>query len=59
MELENYFDNNAQEIRQAALDRFCDGFSATRRILSNRIINISLQDINKLPKFYNYYSKDL
>ena len=59
MELENYFDNHAKEMRQAALDRFCDGFSATRRILSNRIINISLQDINKLPKFYNYYSKDL
>ena len=34
MELENYFDNHAKEMRQAALDRFCDGFSATRRILS-------------------------
>jgi len=34
MELENYFDNHAKEMRQAGLDRFCDGFSATRRILS-------------------------
>ena len=34
MKLENYFDNHAKEMRQAALDRFYDGFSATRRILS-------------------------
>jgi len=33
MELEKYFDNHAKEMRKAALDRFCDGFSATRRIL--------------------------
>ena len=34
MELENYFDNHLKEMRQAALDRFWDGFSATPRILS-------------------------
>ena len=34
MDLDNYFDNHAKEMRQAALDRFCDGFSATRRILN-------------------------
>ena len=26
MDLDNYFDNHAKEMRQAALDRFCDGF---------------------------------
>jgi len=34
MNLDNYVDNHAKEMRQAALDRFCDGFSATRRILN-------------------------
>jgi len=27
-------DNHAKEMQQAALDRFCDGFSPTRRILN-------------------------
>jgi len=34
MNLDNYVDNHAKEMRQAALDRFCDGFSPTRRILN-------------------------
>ena len=31
--LEDYFNLHAKRIRKEALDRFCDGFTATRRIL--------------------------
>ena len=34
MDLDNYFNNHAKQMRQETLDRFCDGFSATRRILN-------------------------
>ena len=34
IDLDNYFNNHAKQMRQEALDRFCDGFSATRRILN-------------------------
>jgi len=31
--LEDYFNLHAKRMRKEALDRFCDGFTATRRIL--------------------------
>jgi len=33
VDLDNYFANHAERMQQEGLDRFCDGFSATRRIL--------------------------
>ncbi len=35
--LEDYFNLHANRMRQEALDRFCDGFTATRRILKSDV----------------------